>query len=516
MGADVKIFDGVQQQVTNFQVQPPSTFRAKFPVSRSRAHQKYNRSATAWVLFTVQTRQTLKSIRTHPTISQALRSRHCRLIHHQWPLDVTDTTSVGFFVGATPTYTLSSTFKQELCSLIAKKASIDRKKIPKFQVALTVVRATMMNPKTKKDNREACTAFELQVPVSQRRAMEALFTKVFTDTTAKELNFIYYKQRHCHHDVFYTAVQAQRLHEESYRVVAVEGIQDIAHIFDFEPRLQQQFPEIESLLPTLKSTAHNDHGLPIGRYNILCKKSKFSALAKKLEQEFTRLYLQYLQDENVELPANHQAIRVTSRRPRSDDSSGTIPSLDSRDTFFTHSASIYESNQIDWDCSIEFPSVVETETAVQKQSRPNSPSVTSGITGMSLSTSAQGGPSYASVAAQQPLDPDMLEMKRRLAELETTIKVQQQQLQQTSAPPAPTPPASSIPPELATQIEDMMATMSSLRAEIAELRNLHQPTSTPSPARKKVCPNAQSSESHLSEASLTTREEEDAEMDHVS
>jgi hypothetical protein len=136
--------------------------------------------------------------------------------------------------------------------------------------------------------------------------------------------------------------------------------------------------------------------------------------------------------------------------------------LDSRDTFFTHSASIFESNQINWDCKIEFPSVVETKTAVPKQIRPGSLSVTSGITGMSLSTSAQGGPSYASVTAQQPLDPDMLEMKRRLAELETNIQVQQQQLQQTSAPPAPTPPAPSIPPELATKIEDMMAKMSSL------------------------------------------------------
>jgi hypothetical protein len=211
---------------------------------------------------------------------------------------------------------LSSTFKQDLCTLIVKKAKIHRKKIPQFQVALTVVHAIMMNPETQKDSREACTAFELQVPVSQRRAMEELFTKAFKGTTANDLNFIYYKQRHHHHDVFYMAVQAQRLHEESYRVVAVEGIQDIQHIFHFEPRLQQQFPEIESILPTLKSTAPNDHGLLIGRYNILCKKSKFLALAKKLEQEFTRLYLQYLRDENVEHPANHQAIRVTSRRPR--------------------------------------------------------------------------------------------------------------------------------------------------------------------------------------------------------
>jgi hypothetical protein len=136
MGADVNIFDGVNQQVTDFQVQSATTFRSKFPVSRSRAHQKYNRSATAWALFTVQTRQTLKDIRTHPILTQVIRSRHCRLIHHQWPLDVTDTTSVGFFVRATPTYILSSTFKQDLCTLITKKTNIHRQKIQSFKSLL--------------------------------------------------------------------------------------------------------------------------------------------------------------------------------------------------------------------------------------------------------------------------------------------------------------------------------------------------------------------------------------------
>jgi hypothetical protein len=42
MGADVKIFDGAKQQVTDFQFQPVTTFRSSFPVSRSKAHQKHN------------------------------------------------------------------------------------------------------------------------------------------------------------------------------------------------------------------------------------------------------------------------------------------------------------------------------------------------------------------------------------------------------------------------------------------------------------------------------------------
>jgi hypothetical protein len=81
LGADTKIFDGNKQQVTDFKFQPVTVFRSKFPVSRRKAHQKHNRSAEAWVLFTLQTRQTLKNIRTHPTIAQELRQQECRMIH---------------------------------------------------------------------------------------------------------------------------------------------------------------------------------------------------------------------------------------------------------------------------------------------------------------------------------------------------------------------------------------------------------------------------------------------------
>jgi hypothetical protein len=85
----------------------------------------------------------------------------------------------------------------------------------------------MMNPKTKKDPREACTAFELRASESATSDGRIIYQGVQGYTTANDLNFIYYKQHH-------TAVQMQRLHEESYRVVAVEGIQDIQHIFHFE------------------------------------------------------------------------------------------------------------------------------------------------------------------------------------------------------------------------------------------------------------------------------------------
>jgi hypothetical protein len=204
--------------------------------------------------------------------------------------------------------------------------------------------------------------------------MEELLSKAFMDSKANDLHFVYYKQRHVHLPVFYKAIQKQHLHEESYRVVAVEGIHP-DQIFKFEITLRQQFPEIESVLPTLKSTGHNNHGLPIGRYNILCKKSKFSTF-RRWQRNFSgnspiSLYHQHLQDKYVELQENHQVGRVTSRLPRSDDSSGAIPFMDSRATSFTYSASIYEDSQIDWEYRMEFPSVVETNNSAQTQSRPS-------------------------------------------------------------------------------------------------------------------------------------------------
>jgi hypothetical protein len=187
-------------------------------------------------------------------------------------------------------------------------------------------------------------------------------------------------------------------------------------------------------------------------------------VAKKLHQEFIGLYHQHLQDKNVELQEHHQPVSVTCRLPRSDDSLGTIPSMDSRNTFFTHSASVFDAGQIDWECTMEFPSVVETNTSAQNQSRPNSPSITSAITGTSPSTLAPGGPSYASVAAQSTPDPHILELKEQLAELKTTIQAQQQQNQQLSAPPAPNPHSMSLSDP----------GMPALREQVAELKTIIQ------------------------------------------
>jgi hypothetical protein len=113
--------------------------------------------------------------------------------------------------------------------------------------------------------------------------------------------------------------------------------------------------------------------------------------------------------------------------------------------------------------------------------------------------------------SMSPSDPGMLALREQVAELKTIIQAQQQQLQQMSTVQSLNPPSLTLPPELAATIQDIvMASLSNFRAEF---QNLHQTTSAPSPARKKVCPNAQTSESHLSEASLAAREDDNAAMD---
>jgi hypothetical protein len=101
-------------------------------------------------------------------------------------------------------------FENELCSLLTKKSKIKVAKLPQFRIALTTVRAWIPHP----DNPEipipeACTAFELQVPVNHRKVMEEIISKVFHCPEATQLKFMYYKQRHVQPMVFFKAVQMQ-------------------------------------------------------------------------------------------------------------------------------------------------------------------------------------------------------------------------------------------------------------------------------------------------------------------
>jgi hypothetical protein len=57
--------------------------------------------------------------------------------------------------------------------------------------------------------------------------MEEIISKVFNHPKATELKFMYYKQCHVQPMVFFKAVQMQQKHEQSHRVIAVQGLINI-------------------------------------------------------------------------------------------------------------------------------------------------------------------------------------------------------------------------------------------------------------------------------------------------
>jgi hypothetical protein len=111
-GSDICILDSTGNPMSDFKIQAILIFRSRFHVSRYKGNPKYKQSPSAWLIFTFQsTAAPLKDICCHPRESGVLAQRSCQLIHHQWSVDTVDTVSLGFFIGETPTYKLSSTFE---------------------------------------------------------------------------------------------------------------------------------------------------------------------------------------------------------------------------------------------------------------------------------------------------------------------------------------------------------------------------------------------------------------------
>jgi hypothetical protein len=109
---------------------------------------------------------------------------------------------------------------------LTEKSKIKVAKLRQFRIALTLVRACVPHPDDPKiPIQEACTAFELQVPVNQRKVTEE----------ATQLKFMFYKQHNIQPMVFFKAVQMQRKHKQSqsHQVIAVKGLHPDQHfVFD--------------------------------------------------------------------------------------------------------------------------------------------------------------------------------------------------------------------------------------------------------------------------------------------
>jgi hypothetical protein len=182
---------------------------------------------------------------------------------------------------------------------------------------------------------------------------------------------MYYKQRHVQPMVFFKAVQMQGKHEQSHRVIAVEGLYPDHH-FLFEVTLIKKFPQIIAVLPTLRTHQTNVYGSPKGQYNLLTSTSDFASLAQQVAKDFPAMYYQHLENQGNDV---QEEVFQASRIPRSDDSFGSSLSFGSRSTFFTSSASYYDNIQLDLTDFDQYPTVVEAGP------KTTAPSVASGISG---------------------------------------------------------------------------------------------------------------------------------------
>jgi hypothetical protein len=81
-GLDVCILDGTGNPMNDFKIQAILTFCSQFYVGRNKSNPKYKQSASAWLIFTLQSTAPLKDIRRHPRVSGVLVQCSCQLIHH--------------------------------------------------------------------------------------------------------------------------------------------------------------------------------------------------------------------------------------------------------------------------------------------------------------------------------------------------------------------------------------------------------------------------------------------------
>jgi hypothetical protein len=291
--------------------------------------------------------------------------------------------------------------------------------------------------------------------------MEEIISKVFNHPEATQLKFIYYKQRHVQPVVFFKAVQMQQKHEQSHRVIAVEGLHPDHH-FLFEVMLRKTFPQIIAALPTSRTHQTNVYGYPKGRNNLLTSTSDFASIARQVAENFPAMYYQHLKNQGIDVQEDvFQAPKVISRIHRLDDSFGSSLSFGSRSTFFTSSASYYDNIQLDLTDFDQYPTVVEAGPTT------TAPSVPSGISGTVSPLPPTRG-SYSSALSKTPStiptpkDPEMQALQDQVTKLTAIIEDLKAQTVPPTPPPAPDPTAPSAQ-DLAKQVEQGKSAVTSLQ-----------------------------------------------------
>ncbi|KAG7357425.1 hypothetical protein IV203_002113 [Nitzschia inconspicua] len=299
----------------------------------------------SWIIFRICTDMTLATIRKEQTVHDALQRSHGNLVYYPWTEDVHDVVPLGFFVGPLPKYMTSTQFEEELITLISAKAKIDAKRIPKHHCVMETI--TTYQPGT--DLRYKCQAF-----VIQRRSHPAIFAK---------------------------AVHRQAEYEAKHRIVAIHGIRPDT-MFEFDVVLRQKFPQILQVYRTPTTAYLNCGGEPLGRYNLLCKTTAFTDLARALHIKLAEAYHTFVQQISTpQLDTTHaEEVRVVSRFP-TPSTPGSQATLTTRHSYITCSHSVLTEQ--------EFTTGTIPRESWSVRTKPNPPVPTT-IHAPSTNTTPQG------------------------------------------------------------------------------------------------------------------------------
>jgi hypothetical protein len=115
-----------------FKFEEPEDFAKNYAIHHFRPSKPQRGPNRAWILFGVQTNQSLSTIQKSLTVATALQHTSSRLVFYPWTENIPDVQSLGFFLGPLPKYQTSEAFEKSLVFIIASRASIPAKRIPSF------------------------------------------------------------------------------------------------------------------------------------------------------------------------------------------------------------------------------------------------------------------------------------------------------------------------------------------------------------------------------------------------
>jgi hypothetical protein len=482
----VTIYDNHNNRLTNTTNTGLADFQKQFTISKSSANKRNSKPHLAWVIFRIDTKESLRNIRTHPAVESILRTSHGRLAITPWDPSVRDVVSLGFFVGCVPRYQTSSSFEKDILTQITTATKAKQGQIPKFHCVLSNVTASLGKIPAR------CQSFDLQVERQHVQKFLSLAYKSFSEPDGPRLMF--YRLRHHDPMTFAKAVHKQALYQESHRIVAIKGIPDM---WSFEPPLCKEFPAIKAVLDTPSTNTANASGLPINRYNLLCSTADFVSLARDLHHRMTSVLATTV--DLSKLSPETEPAAVISRFPgRTSTDSVDSSSHTSRASYYsnwTTEMADYHPEETDIP-----PSIIATDNTEQST---NISSYTSTPTPTNAWNTNIG---YGSLPAE--------EVKTQLKALQETVqKLEVQTLDKELPPPLPDPSIETRFETLTAEVKKLeterpiplpdpridvlTSEVNSLKEMLRTLMTQLQPTEptheSPSPFRKKTKSNTNQS-----------------------